>query len=93
MLTLRDAVPATDCLRKAEFATLRLRLLKLGARVTETASRVRVAFTAACPESELFRHLAGALQPGAPWRQGRRCPQNPNPLISNACHQLPDQRR
>ncbi|PRX01546.1 UNVERIFIED_ORG: IS4 family transposase [Martelella mediterranea] len=66
MLTLRDAVPATDCLRKAEFATLRLRLLKLGTRVTETASRIRMAFAAACPEAELFRHLAGALQPGAP---------------------------
>ena len=66
MLTLRDAVPATDCLRKAEFATLRLRLLKLGARVTETASRIRMAFTASCPEAELFRHLAGALQPAAP---------------------------
>ena len=37
MLTLRDAVPATHHLRKAEFATLRLRLLKLGARVSETA--------------------------------------------------------
>lgn len=66
MLTLRDAVPATDCLRKAEFATLRLRLLKLGARVTETASRIRIAFAAAYPEADLFRHLAGVLQPAAP---------------------------
>lgn len=66
MLTLRDAVPATDCMRKAEFATLRLRLLKLGARVTETISRIRIAFAAACPEAELFRYLAGALRPAAP---------------------------
>jgi hypothetical protein len=66
MLTLRDAVPATDRLRKAEFATLRLRLLKLGARVIETASRIRMAFAAACPEAVLFRHLAGALRPAAP---------------------------
>lgn len=66
MLTLRDAVPATDRLRKAEFATLRLRLLKLGARVIETASRIRMAFAAACPEAVLFRHLAGTLRPAAP---------------------------
>ncbi|MBK8209090.1 MAG: transposase [Rhodospirillales bacterium] len=45
----------------AEFATLRLRLLKIGARVIETASRVRLAFVAACPEAPLFRHLAIAL--------------------------------
>jgi hypothetical protein len=66
MLTMRDAVPTTDCLRKAEFATLRLRLLKLGARVTETASRIRIAFAAACPEAEIIRHLASALRPAAP---------------------------
>lgn len=66
MLTLRDAMPTTDCMRKAEFATLRLRLRKLGARVTETASRIRMAFAAACPEAELFRYLAGALKPAAP---------------------------
>lgn len=44
MLTLRDAVPKSHQLAKAELATLRLRLLKLGARVTETVSRIRLAF-------------------------------------------------
>lgn len=66
MLTLREAVPKTHHLSKAEFATLRLRLLKLGTRVTETVSRIRLACAAACPEAELFRQLAGALQPAAP---------------------------
>jgi hypothetical protein len=66
MLTLRDAVPATHHLCTAEFATLRLHLLKIGARVSETVSRVRLAFAAACPQAELLRHLAGALQPAAP---------------------------
>jgi Transposase DDE domain group 1 len=42
-------------LAKAEFATLRLRLLKLGARVIETASRVRLAFAAACPDAAIIR--------------------------------------
>ena len=62
MLTVRDAIAKTEALAKAEFATLRLRLLKIGARIMETASRVRIAFTAACPEAELFRHVAEALQ-------------------------------
>ncbi|GLR45605.1 hypothetical protein GCM10007880_61230 [Mesorhizobium amorphae] len=66
MLTLREAVPKTHHLRNAEFATLRLRLLKLGARVVETVSRVRLAFAAACPEASLLRALASNLQPAGP---------------------------
>jgi Transposase DDE domain group 1 len=38
MLTVRDAIPKTRELATAEFATLRLRLLKIAARVVETAS-------------------------------------------------------
>ena len=61
MLSLRDAIPKAHALAVAEFATLRLKLLKIGARVIETASRVRLAFAAACPEAALIRHLATAL--------------------------------
>src|SRR6478736_10524190 len=50
MLTVRDAIPKVRELATAEFATLRLRLLKIAARISETAARVRVAFAAACPE-------------------------------------------
>ena len=53
MLTVRDAIPKPQPLATAEFTTLRLRLLKIAARVTETATRVRIAFAAACPEAEL----------------------------------------
>lgn len=63
MLTVRDAIPKTRELAKAEFATLRIRLLKIAARVVETASRVRLAFAASCPEADLFRSLPGALGP------------------------------
>ncbi|MFB9984399.1 IS1380 family transposase [Mesorhizobium kowhaii] len=66
MLTLREAVPTTHQLRNAEFATLRLRLLKLGARVIETVSRIRLAFAAACPEVSLFRAIASNLLPAGP---------------------------
>ncbi|ESZ12143.1 transposase ISsp1 [Mesorhizobium sp. L48C026A00] len=66
MLTLREAVPTTRHLRNAEFATVRLRLLKLSARVAETVSRVRLAFAAVCPEASLFRAIAITRQPAAP---------------------------
>jgi hypothetical protein len=50
MLTERDAIPKALQLATAEFATLRLRLLKIAVRVVETASRIRLAFAAACPK-------------------------------------------
>jgi hypothetical protein len=66
MLAVRDAIAKSHALATAEFTTLRLRLLKIAARITETATRVRIAFAAACPEADLFRRIAGSLQPAAP---------------------------
>ena len=66
ILTVRDAIPKAHALATAEFATLRLRLLKLGTRVIETASRVRLAFAAACPDARLIHHIAAGLMPAAP---------------------------
>jgi hypothetical protein len=66
MLTVRDAIPKPQPLASAEFATLRLRLLKIAGRITETASRVRIAFAATCPEADLFRSIARSLQPAGP---------------------------
>ncbi len=48
----------TGCpLAKAEFTTLRLRLLKIGARVVEKAARIRTHFASACPDAALVRML------------------------------------
>jgi hypothetical protein len=66
MLTVRDVIPKLQPLARAEFATLRARLLKIAARITETATRVRIAFAAACPEADLFRSIARSLQPAGP---------------------------
>jgi len=66
MLTVRDAIPKPQPLAAAEFATLRMRLIKIAARITETATRVRIAFAAACPEAELFSGVARSLQPAGP---------------------------
>lgn len=66
VLTVRDVIPKPRDLATAEFTTIRLRLLKIAARVIETAGRVRLAFAAACPEADLFRSLANALIPQGP---------------------------
>ena len=66
MLALRDAIPVASPLAKAEFATLRLRLLKLGARVVEKVARIRVHLASACPDAALFRLLAGRLAAAGP---------------------------
>ena len=66
MLGLRDAIPAASPLAKAEFTTLRLRLLKLGARVVEKAARIRIHFASAYPDAALFRMLVGRLATAGP---------------------------
>jgi Transposase DDE domain group 1 len=63
MHTVRAAVPEGHMLAKAEFSTLRLKLLKIGARVIEHASRIRVHLPTSCPEKTLFRLLALRLSP------------------------------
>jgi len=66
LLTLRDAIPKTQPIARVEFKTLRLRLIKVAARVIETATRVRVAFAASCPDAELFAGIARWLRPAEP---------------------------
>jgi len=66
MLALREAIPHPRALARGEFATLRVHLLKLAGRITETASRVRIALGAACPHAELFRGIACGIAPAGP---------------------------
>ena len=66
MLALRNAIPATHELAKAEFDTLRTKLLKIGARIIETASRIHVHLASACPNASLFRLIAGRLAAAGP---------------------------
>ena len=61
MLTVRDAIPKVRELATAEFATLRLRLLKIAARVVETASprapRLRRCMPGSRPDPLLTRRV------------------------------------
>ncbi len=61
LLGVRDAIPACQDLAKAEFATIRLRLLKIAVRVQEIKSRIRLAFAAAHPQAALFTGLVAAF--------------------------------
>jgi hypothetical protein len=63
MLSMRDAIPQTHPLAKAEFNTLRERLIKIGARVIEHLARIRIQLPTSCPEGELFRTIALGLAP------------------------------
>jgi DDE family transposase len=59
------AIPRTSPLAGAEFATIRERLIKIGARVIEHIARIRVQLPTSCPEAALFRTVAlGLLQSG-----------------------------
>ena len=60
---ISQEIPRAKALANAEFATLRLRLIKVAARVIETASRIRVAFASACPDAEVFQAIAIAFRP------------------------------
>ena len=63
MWSVQQAIPKKAALATAEFATMRVRLLKIAARVIETSTRIRVAFASACPEATLFHTIANVLKP------------------------------
>ena len=63
MRTITAAIPKPQPLANAEFSTIRARLLKIAVRVVETASRVRLALAANCPDAVMFRGLLRGLLP------------------------------
>jgi hypothetical protein len=66
MYAVRSAIPDTNPLAKAEFVTIRERLLKIGARVIEHVARIRIHLPTSCPEQALFRNIAVGLIPSGP---------------------------
>ena len=63
MQTVRAAIPQGHALARCEFNTLRLRLLKIAARVIEHGHRIRVHLPSSAPEKTLFRAIALGLSP------------------------------
>jgi hypothetical protein len=66
MHTLRAAAPKRSAVARMEFSTLRLRLLKIAARIVEGAARIRIWLPTACPERVVFRLLAGRFATAGP---------------------------
>jgi hypothetical protein len=66
MHVVRAAIPQTNSLATAEFATIRERLIKVGARVIEHIARIRIQLPTSCPEGALFRAVALGLMPSGP---------------------------
>jgi len=63
MWRIQQEIPKAAALAAAEFATLRIRLLKVAARVIENASRIRLRLASACPDASVFRAIAIGLRP------------------------------
>jgi hypothetical protein len=63
---VRAAIPQTSPLATAEFATIRERLIKIGARVIEHIARIRIQLPTSCPEGALFRAISLGLMPSGP---------------------------
>ena len=79
MLALRDAVPRRMDLAWSEFATIRQRLLKIGARVVEKAARahpIRLGLSGRRP----VPHAGRAARGLGTLTAGAACPKNPIPF-------------
>jgi hypothetical protein len=63
---VRAAIPRTNPLATAEFATIRSRLIKIGARVIEHIARIRIHLPTSCPEAALFRTVALGIMRSGP---------------------------
>ena len=66
MHRVRAAIPPAHPLARAEFATIRERLIKIAARVIEHVARIRIQLPTSCPEGALFRSVALGLMPSGP---------------------------
>jgi hypothetical protein len=63
MHRVRAAIPEGHALARAEFNTLRLKLLKVAVRVVEYGSRIRAHLPSSMPEKTLYRAIALGLSP------------------------------
>jgi hypothetical protein len=63
---LRAAASKRSVWARAEFNTLRLRLIKIAARVVEGAAPIRVWLPTACPDGATFKLLAGRFAAARP---------------------------
>jgi Transposase DDE domain group 1 len=66
MWTLRAALPKRSPWRRAQFDTIRLRLIKIAARVVEMKTRIILHLPTSCPAAPLMRLILERLPLMAP---------------------------
>ena len=63
MWDLRVSMPKRSMWRVAQFDTLRLRLIKIAARVVEMKTMIRVHLPTSCPAQDILRFALGRIPP------------------------------
>jgi hypothetical protein len=59
--SLRTLMPRRSSWRVAQFDTLRLRLIKIAARIVEIKSKIKVHLPTSAPDQSIFRLVLGRL--------------------------------
>ena len=70
MWGLRVSMPKRSMWRVAQFDTLRLRLIKIAARVVEMKTMIRVHLPTSCPAQDILRLACNAYRASSPERRG-----------------------
>jgi hypothetical protein len=76
---------AIKALTRGEFATIRERLIKIGARVIEHIARIRVQLPTSCPAATLFRTRCARPHAVRPISCGAMCPLSRHQGINPKC--------
>ena len=61
MWSVRSLMPKRSLWRVAQFDTLRLRLIKIAARVVELKTQIRLHLPTACPDQAILRVVLGRI--------------------------------
>ena len=61
MWGLRAAMPKRSSFAVAQFDTLRLRLIKIAARVVELKTQIRLHLPTSCPDQAILRSVLGRI--------------------------------
>ena len=70
MWGLRVSMPKRSMWRVAQFDTLRLRLIKIAARVVEMKTMIRVHLPTSCPAQDILRFALNAYRASSPEQRG-----------------------
>src|SRR5687767_11525464 len=88
MWGLRAAMPKRSSFAVAQFDTLRLRLIKIAARVVEMKTQIRLHLPTSCPDQRILRIVLDRIPRLATYRWGADAPKRtrrPQPA-NPTCH-------